>query len=184
MSTKKKEENNSAATSGKQEESKKNIFQKNPVAILLAGALIIAILWGVLSNQRTAKRYQKELTQLQEVHAAQLDSLHIDSGELLAQSLSWAVRSELMRENNEQVNGYFMEALKIDAVLSIRLVDHISGKNVLATNKKDEGKPETNEFILQATSVSTEIAADKNTIVAPIFGFNKQLGVLVIEKRK
>ena len=184
MSTKKNEENKTESTTEKLTAPKKNIVQKHPVVFLLAGALVIAILWGVLSNQRTAKRYQKELTQLQEFHAAQLDSMHVESGELLAQSLSWAVRSELMRDNNEQVNGYFIEALKIDAVLSIRLVDQTNGKIILATNKKDEGTTETHEFILEATAISTEQTAEKNTIVAPIFGFNKQLGVLVIEKRK
>jgi hypothetical protein len=161
-----------------------SFYKKHAVSLLLGGALLISILWGVLSAQRTAKRYEKQITELTTRHAAMMDSMQIQQGEMFISALSWATRSELMRENMDQVNSYFVEALKNKSIEVVRVVNHTSGKVILSTNKKDEGTDTSDEFVRNAKEISSRTEGSTVTFVAPIFGFNQQIGVLVIEKSK
>lgn len=183
MATKKNQKQNTESTinSGKSEPS---FLKKNALVLSLVGVIIISIVWGIISKQSTARKYERQLTELKESHAAILDSMKIHEGELFISALSWACRSEMMRENMDQVNSYFLEALKNTHVLWLQIIDHKTGNIVLSTNKKDEGSKSTDDFIVKATAIASRSQEQTITYVAPIYSFNQQLGVLVMEKSK
>jgi hypothetical protein len=159
-------------------------YKKHAISLLLVVALLISILWGILSTQRSAKRYEKQIHEMTIRHTEMMDSMQIQQGELFISALSWATRSEMMRENLDQINNYFVEAIKNQNIEVIRIVNHSNGNVVLSTNKKDEGSTAEDEFIRNAKEISSRTEGNTVTFVAPIFGFNQQLGVLVIEKSK
>ncbi len=81
-----------------------------------------------------------------------MDSVHLSHANQVIETLTWAVKSEMTRDNLEQVNTHFIQLIKEPSNQSIQLVDVNSGEVLLATNKKDEGEMITDEFILEAKS--------------------------------
>lgn len=90
----------------------KNVFQKYPFVFILLGALIISIFWGVLKVNSLEKTHADSIEQLNLDHKAQLDSIALINASQVISSLTWAVRSEMTRENMEQVNTYFIQLIK------------------------------------------------------------------------
>jgi len=97
--------------------------------------------------------------------------------------LVWAVRSEMLKTNSTDLNFYINELVKEKGFQFILIVDD---KNLVlsSTNKKWEGNP------FEATGIAADLTTD-STIVktvndnlilasAPIMGFNKRLGTVVI----
>jgi hypothetical protein len=168
----------------KPEVKSKNLFQKHPMVFLLLGALIISVLWGVLKANRLEKAHQAQIEQLNSDHEQRMDSIALINASQLISSLTWAVRSEMTRDNLEQVNTYFIQLIKEPSMESIQLINHSTGEVLLSTNKKDEGKIITDDFILGAKAPQSIIKEDKIQSAAPVFGLSQQLGVLVIERTK
>lgn len=162
----------------------KNIFQKHPMVFLLLGALIISVLWGVLKANRMEKQHLAQIEQLNGEHEAQMDSLLLADASQVVSSLAWAVRSEMTRDNMEQVNTYFIQLIKEPTIENIQLIDHTTGKVLLSTNKKDEGTTISDEFVLGAKGPISELKDNVIQSAAPVMGLSQQLGVMVIERTK
>lgn len=162
----------------------KNIFQKHPLVFLLLGALLISILWGVLKVNRLEKAHTTAIEQINLDYQAKMDSIALINASQVISSLTWAVRSEMTRDNLEQVNTYFIQLIKEPSIESIQLIDHSSGKVLLSTNKKDEGTTVKDEFVLNAKEPISKIKDNQIQSVAPVFGLSQQLGILVIERTK
>lgn len=162
----------------------KNVFQKYPFVFILLGALIISIFWGVLKVNSLEKTHADSIEQLNLDHKAQLDSIALINASQVISSLTWAVRSEMTRENMEQVNTYFIQLIKEPSIERIQLVEHSTGNVLLSTNKKDEGTVLKNEFILSVKAPISKLQ-DKGIIsAAPVYGLSEQLGILVIERTR
>lgn len=174
----------SSSTSTKKVTKSKNIFQKHPFVFLLLGALIISILWGVLKANRLEKRHAEAIEQINADYQAKMDSIALINASQVISSLTWAVRSEMTRDNLEQVNTYFIQLIKEPSIESIQLVEHTTGKVILSTNKKDEGTIQSDEFVLNTKAPTSQLKENKIQSVAPVFGLSEQLGILVIERTK
>lgn len=171
----KKEESSKKANTKKDAPKKKNILQKHPLTFLLIGALLISVLWGFLK----ANRVEKELTEKYETH---INQLHEETGLQLARTLSWSLRSELNRENQESAESYMVNFLKGNLnIQSVKYIDSKSKKVAFSTNKKDEGKSIEDSFILDADEAKMEIKNGIKVFACPVFGYDSQLGTVVFE---
>lgn len=178
------ESKKSSITPAKEAVKSKNVFQKYPFVFILLGALIISLLWGVLKANRLEKAHADAVEQINLNHKAQLDSLALINASQVISSLTWAVRSEMTRDNMEQVNTYFIQLIKEPSIESIQLVEHSTGNVLLSTNKKDEGTILKNEFVLNAKSPVSKLKDAGIISAAPVYGLSQQLGVLVIERTR
>ena len=102
---------------------------------------------------------------------------------LVAVPLVWAVRSEMIRSNYDQINQYLSQFVKEKNMKEIVVVKP-DGTIVVATNKKLEGKPITGVFppsVLQEdkTTVSTLENGDM-MVVSPVMGLSTKVGVLIL----
>lgn len=171
----KKEDSTKKTNPKKESPKKKNIFQKHPLTFLLIGGLLISVLWGFLK----ANRVEKQLTKKYETH---IDLLHEETGLQLARTLSWSLRSELNRENQESAERYMINFLQGNLnIQSVKYIDSKSNKVTFATNKKDEGKEIKDAFILGAKEAKMEVRDGKKLFACPVFGFDSQLGIVVFE---
>jgi hypothetical protein len=181
----KSEENKkNTTTSPKEKVKSKNIFQKYPFVFILLGALIISVLWGVLKVNRLEKAHANAIEQINLDHQVQLDSMALVNASQVISSLTWAVRSEMTRDNLEQVNTYFIQLIKEPSIETIQLVDHSTGTVLLSTNKKDEGTALQDEFVLNAKEPVSQLKEGGIISVAPVYGLSQQLGVLVIARTR
>lgn len=171
----KKEDTSNKSNPKKDAPKKKNIFQKHPLTFLLIGALLVSVLWGFLK----ANRVEKELTEKFETH---INKLHEETGLQLAKTLSWSLRSELNRENQESAESYMVNFLKGNLnIQSVKYIDSKSKKVAFSTNKKDEGKSIEDSFILDADEAKMEIKNGIKVFACPVFGYDSQLGTVVFE---
>jgi hypothetical protein len=95
----------------------------------------------------------------------------------------WAVRSEMLRGNHEQVGQYLTQFVKEPGMKEILVVGP-DGTALVATNKKREGASVTDSFPQEMLQVDTAVISDgeQGTIVvtAPIMGLNARLGTLIL----
>lgn len=102
---------------------------------------------------------------------------------LVAVPLTWAVRSEMIKNNYDQINQYLNQFVKEKNMKEI-VVAKPDGTIVVATNKKREGASVTGAFppsVLQEdkTAVTTLESGDI-MVVSPVMGLNSKQGILIL----
>jgi hypothetical protein len=97
--------------------------------------------------------------------------------------LVWAVRSEMIRENYDQINQYLNQFVKEQNMKEI-VVAKPDGAIVVATNKKFEGQPVTDIFpasVLQVDKLTVSSLENGDIMVAsPVMGLSAKVGVLIL----
>lgn len=164
-----------------QEEKQKPFWRRNFLKLFLLVLLVISLFWGFINNQMTIRKYKKEISELTMQHEEMVKSLKIQEAKKVISTLALAVRSEMIVDNKNQVNQYFLQSLKNANAERLLIVNQNSGVVVLSTNKKDEGQTFK---IKELTPIKdTEVLEKDGKLFAatPIMGLNTQLGVLVME---
>jgi hypothetical protein len=104
--------------------------------------------------------------------------------QLTAIPFVWAIRSEMLRENMEQVDGYTRSFVQQPGVGFVA-VANAAGKIVVATDKKWEGQPLTGLIAQEIVAVSSVqvlkgAAEESYQVVAPVMGYNSRLGTVLL----
>lgn len=102
---------------------------------------------------------------------------------LVAVPLTWAVRSEMIRDNYDQINQYLNQFVKEKNMKEI-IVAKPDGTIVVATNKKLEGTSVTGVFppsVLQEDKTEVSTLENGNImVVSPVMGLSSKQGVLIL----
>jgi len=101
---------------------------------------------------------------------------------LLMQPFVWAVRGELTRGNNEQVDVYFKQLVQNDRIEEISFIDSV-GVVMISTNKKYEGKTINADFVstmLKADEITIVNKMNKRIIGAPVLSIDRKIGTLIL----
>lgn len=157
-----------------------DFIKKHPVLVALLTGLLAAIavyLWKDFQKS-------KQLGALEKAASEQLIQSNNEMLTVLSRPLIWSIRSEMLGGNLEQVNIYVKDIVKEKNFQILQIID-ANGKIILSTNKKLEGK-NANQYY-DSTMLNTTAIKIKNTentllvMTAPIMGYDKKLGVLIIE---
>lgn len=148
---------------------------------ILIGVLLLGNLWFGIGNMMSNKRYAKEKKQLIAAYELKLSENIEEQLQLVTKTFVWSIRSEMIRDNYDQVGLYFNQLVKEDdRVTEIIAVDR-KGKMVVSTNKRYEGKAFKsihNETALKGDEVSITQEGQIFTIIAPIMALNSRIGTL------
>ena len=159
-------------------------IKKNPFSSFLLIVLILFTSWSFIKMNLDKKQYENDKKELITKYDSTIDSLKIKSNEFSAKVFSWSVRSELIRENIENLNQLCTIYVKESNATLIQLVDLKNNKIVISTDKQFEGNTfvatENKNFSQQFTQTSDT----KTTIYTPIMGFNSEIGILIVEISK
>ncbi len=154
--------------------------KNNPVlttAIIGLLAIIVVYFWQELQNN-------KQLRKVKKMASEQLVQSNNEMLIVLSKPLIWSIRSEMLRGNLEQVNIYVKDIVKEKNFQIVQVTDP-SGKIILSTNKKLEGKNASLSYdstLLNANAIKIKNTGDSLLVMsAPIMGYDKKLGVLIIE---
>lgn len=154
------------------------------ITIAVAAALIIGLwIWKSVQIGNIKDNATSEQQQLKEQAVRRVVQSHETHLKLLAKPYVWAVRSELMRGNINQVNLFANDMVKQKNMQRI-VVANDKGIIVSSTNKKDEGALFStigSDVALNHDSTSVENVNDSVLVMtSPIMGFNNRLGTLLI----
>lgn len=167
-------------------------IKKNIVSVLLALALIIVIIWFSAKSNMDNKQFEKEKTSLitqsknersalVSTYESEKDSLRLMNLEAAAKIFSWSVRSELLRNNTENLNQLVNAFVKESGADLVQLIDPETNKIILSSDKKFEGSeyPQKIDFGLKEPHTLKEDGGIK--IITPIMGLNTALGILIVQ---
>ena len=157
------------------------LFVKNNLLTLfLVVGLIVVFSWLTLQNRSQRKQFEQEKSALVTAHENQMDSLRIEQITFATEVFSWSVRSELLRNNTENLNQLltvFVQQSGADLVQVINTTDKVV---LLSSDKKFEGTPVADTTLNGLSSTRVLREAKTVTIMSPIMGFNDKLGVLLV----
>lgn len=159
----------------------KQFIWKHLLTILFALAAISVLFWGWFSMRSLKAQFQEEQALLRDSFETRIDTLQLEGMELTAKVLSWAIRSEVSRENIEQVNQFFLQFIKDAHVSKAQYIDAETGAILISTDKKDEGTTILNPMVLKAEKQFAEQDSLHWRIATPVMGLNQKLGVLIVE---
>ena len=182
-------ENLSTDNKSENQENKKVIKKSKFGAFILRHKLVFSLLiiivvislWSFIKISLIENQFKKDTLKLRSDYENKLDSITTKNLMLTSKVFSWAIRSELTRENKEQVNQFFLSIIKERGVSKVEFVRAPDGKITLSTNKKDEGSIYTNQVALMSIETINFKTDSVLNVVTPVMGLNNKLGVLVIE---
>lgn len=114
----------------------KHGFLKKYWKILLSIIVVITMLsYHFIKLETVNSSYDKQLKEIEAKYELQLDSNRTAYYSALTEVLSWAVKSELVRKNNENANIYLQNFVKSEfRVLQADLIDPSNGNIDFSTN--------------------------------------------------
>ena len=156
----------------------KGFLRKNPVLFTaLIGILAIAVVYFWKDIQG-----KKQKAEVEKMASAQIMENTREMLKLVTKPFVWSIRAEMLRENMDQVNIYTKEMIREKNFQIIYLIDP-EGKIVISTDKKLEGQLAAGMVetgLLQTDSVMVLKKDDLLTVAAPVMGYDKKLGVLIM----
>lgn len=172
---------NSSSTINDKVEKKKPFWKRHFLSLFLLLLLAVSVIWGYAANRTTISTYEKQITEIETAHEDELEVLEGEHLKQLVSTLALAVRSEMIAENMNQVNQYFVQSLNNVNVARLILVNQTTGKAILSTNKKDEGAIFDKKALVDTKEPVTKIYDNSTYAATPIMGLNTQLGVLIMQ---
>lgn len=179
-----KEKNAPKNSPSSKKESKTPFWKKHFLSLLLLLGIVIAVVWGIIGQNRLEKAHKAEIERINTQYNEAMDSIVQDKAKMITSTFALAVRSELIDENRDQVDQYFLQMIKNRQISRIMLVNQASGEIEMSTNRKDEGLVFKNETLLLAKDVISENKEDVIVTATPIMGLNNQMAVLIVETTK
>lgn len=175
-------EKNIDVTPPKSEEVKGNKFlqmlkkRKHFIApVILLLALLITILYYNVKISNLETSFSEEKKEYKEMFAEKMDSLMLDNAYDVSWIFSWSVRSEMLRDNKEQVGLLMNQFVKTANVSSVSMINP-KGIIELSTDKKLEGN--TYSDLSKLSNPAKKVEND--LLILPITGLNETIGHLEI----
>jgi len=172
-------------TNNTEEKTKKNAFSiflwKHKVSILLLVIIGVLLLYFNFKINSIESNHLEEMNSTINIYNQQIDSIQISGITQTVKVFSWAIRSELIRNNIEQVNQFFQVFIKEKGVEQIDLINPETALIILSTDMKQEGITVSDSDILQAGNTITEKDSLGLRIVSPIMGLEKKIGIISVK---
>lgn len=147
----------------------------------LAVLVLIVFIWKGIEVRNIQKKMAEERIVLNEHYRKVIINKNEEMLRLVTIPFVWAVRKEMLRENYEQINEYFVQFIKEQDVKQI-LIAKPDGLIVVSTDKKLEGMSFASLYppdLLEQDTVFVKVNEDETVwVAAPILGLNAKLGVL------
>ena len=114
-------------------------FKNNKVATVLTVLLLVVFIWFSIKIRINEKNFNNEKTQLITQYESKIDSLQIKHLEFATEVFSWSVRSELLRNNTENLNQLLSIFVRQSGADLVQLVNPKDNIVLLSSDKKFEG---------------------------------------------
>ena len=158
---------------------------------LLVGLIVIAFTWKAIAVSKVesdmAKKLENERLLITQQAREYADKQYMKEEERFGQVLSWAVRSELIRNNIDQIDQYLSEIVKMRDTERVVLIND-EGHLVVSTDKKLEETNGSEIFpkeILNLQKISLKSDVDgKKILVVPVMGLNKKIATVVVSYKQ
>lgn len=153
---------------------------RNKATLFFIILLIVVVVWALIKINVMEHRFTKEKEALTYAYELQIDSLTVSHLELTSKVFSWGIRSEMMHQNQEQINQFFLNYIKETDVICLSLIDPQTNMIILSTDKTQEGRILSLVDLSQDGTVSI-VEDSVFSVVTSIMGLNSKIGILKID---
>ena len=161
-----------------------SFFQNNMASFILALLLIVVVVWFLIKDNIKNKRFQNQKNDLISKHETELYNLQNKNLEFATTVFSWSVRSEILRDNTENINQLLTTFAQESSADLVQLVNPENNIIIISSDKKYEGT-QFNKEINTEIKEPVILKEDKEiSIITPIMGFNKKIGILIVKMNK
>jgi hypothetical protein len=159
--------------------------------LYLVGGLVTALVllplgvyvWRALTVRALEHRMDAQKTEMSEARRQALKLQARDMLRLSARPYAWAIRSEMLKGNLNQIDDYLRQFVREPGVRSLVLIGK-DGKVLLASDRKLETQSAdalASKAIRTATEVVIEEPGDFIRMGVPIMGFDERMAILVVD---
>ncbi len=156
-------------------------------AAALIGLIVIVIVWKFIAVSKVesdmTKKLEHERVMITQQAREYADTQYAREEERFGQVLSWAVRSELIRNNLDQIDQYLSEIVKMKDTERVVLINE-EGQLLVSTDKRLEETKGTELFpkeILNLQKITIKSDVDgRKILVIPVMGLNKKIATVVV----
>lgn len=175
-------ESNEASITPKKPSKIWEFIKKHKLNTALVAVILILLAWHYVSVFSLKSKFNKEKTTIETTYKLKLDSLNSSRLQLTAKTFSWAIRSELLRDNSEQVNQFFNDFIKNPDIEKLQFINAETNIIDISTDKKDEGTTDSKFVNIADQTVSQDSTSIE--LATPITGLNTKMGVFVMKIKK
>ncbi|MEA3450592.1 MAG: hypothetical protein U9Q83_01670 [Bacteroidota bacterium] len=160
-------------------------LKNNKAATVLTILLLIVFVWFSIKIRINDNKFNNEKTQLITQYESKIDSLNVDHIKFATEVFSWSVRSELLRENSENLNQLLTTFVKQSGANIVQLINPKENIVLLSSDKKFEGSLASESSDYSELSETIVLKKDNTTkIISPVMGYNEKIGVLIVELKQ
>jgi hypothetical protein len=159
-------------------------IKNNKAASVLATLLIIVLIGFVVKMRINESNFNNEKMQLITTYESTIDSLQIAQLEFATRVFSWSVRSELLRNNTENLSQLLTVFVKESSADLVQLITPEDKIVLLSSDKKFEGSSYAGNLDVDIKESMVLSEESHVKIITPVMGFNSMIGVLVVEWKK
>jgi hypothetical protein len=166
---------------------KKRLSAQAIVSIIILCLLIVVpsgiYLWKQGEISKLKKQHELEITKIKTDANQTIVDINKKNIKTLTRVFSWAVRSEMLRNNMEQVNTYMNDLVKSADLNDISAIK-TDGIVILSTNKKFEGNAYPGPVASELSKINEAVSRSNESggimCICPIMGLDSRLGTIVI----
>lgn len=162
---------------------KKRLSFQAIVSIIIICLLIVVYIWNRAETCKLQKQHETELNDIQAKANQTIADINKKNIETLTRVFAWAVRSEMLRNNLDQVNTYMTYLVKAADLSDISVIK-TDGIVLLSTNKKYENNSYPGPVSTELSNINevTSRTGSKGNLmcICPVMGLDSRLGTVVI----
>ncbi|MFO7656876.1 MAG: hypothetical protein R6W78_07400 [Bacteroidales bacterium] len=158
-----------------------DFLRRHIAAVVLAIILVLVIIWFSAKIANNKDHFENEKTQLITQYETERDSLQIKNLEFQSTVFSWSIRSELLRDNMENLNQLLTIFVQESAANLVQIVNPETREVMLSSDKIYEGTRYDQEVNFEINHPVITKDDNKISIITPIMGFSNRIGVLIVE---
>jgi len=159
-------------------------LKKNLISVILFIALILSSIWFMAKINSNSNNFENVKTQIILKYETEIDSLQVKHLEFASKVFSWSIRSELLRNNTENLNQLLTVFVKESETDLVQIINPEDKMVLLSSDKKYEGLQYSGTLNNELNN-SVVLREDSNVkIITPVMGFNSMIGILIVETRE
>jgi Ca2+/Na+ antiporter len=158
-----------------------NFLKRNFAAVVLTIVLILVFIWFSVKIDYNKNHFENEKTQLITQYETERDSLQIKNLAFASSVFSWSIRSEMLRNNMENLNQLLTIFVQESAASMVQIVNPDTRVVILSSDKKYEGTEYDQEVNFEINHPVVIKDDQKISIITPIMGFSNRIGVLIVD---
>ncbi|MCO5252262.1 MAG: hypothetical protein M9949_12715 [Candidatus Kapabacteria bacterium] len=159
-------------------------LKNNIISSFLAIILVAVVIWFSVKISINESNFENEKSQLIAVYESKIDSLQIKHLEFATEVFSWSVRSELLRNNTENLSQLLTVFVKESGADLVQLINPEDKMVLLSSDKKFEGNTYSGNLDFESDNLIVSKEGGDVKIITSVMGFNNKIGVLIVELKK